>query len=202
MAVKALDRWQTRERFFEVFAVNRQIAITAKEDVCFREDILPWLKAVNEAYGEGTAEDFVMIQMVNLSEFSGATDKIAAPQARELAQIIVDSYPYLNPAEIMLFCKRFKQGRYERFYKTVDPMAILRSLKQFISERALVKERLARQAETEKRLKEDELNPPMTYEEYKALKLKNAEMGQEAIKTGADEQVPISNKTSAQTGAK
>lgn len=187
MAVKALERWQTRERFFEVFAVNRQIAITAKEDVCFREDILPWLKAVNEAYGEGAAEDFVMIQMVNLSEFSGATDKITAPQARELAQMIVDSYPYLNPAEIMLFCKRFKQGRYERFYKTVDPMAILRGLKQFIGERALAKERLVRQAATKKQLKEDELNPPMTYEEYKALKVKSAETGKGAIETGADE---------------
>lgn len=187
MAVKALDRWQTRERFFEVFSVNRQIAITAKEDVCFREDILPWLKAVNEAYGEGTAEDFVMIQMVNLSEFSGATDKIAAPQAKELAQMIVNGYPYLNPAEIMLFCKRFKQGHYERFYKTVDPMAILRSLKQFLSERTLAKERLARQAEAEKRIREDELNPPMTYEEYKALKLKSAETGQEATKTDTDE---------------
>ncbi len=190
MAVKALERWQTREKFFDVFAVSRQVAITAKEDVCFREDILPWLKAVNEAYGEGTAEDFVMIQMVNLSEFSGAMDKIAAPQARELAQMIVGDYPYLNPAEIMLFCRRFKQGNYERFYKTVDPMAILRSLKKFIEERALIKERISKAKVEENRRKEDELHPPMTYNEYKALIQKRAETAQGAQETPLGDKVP------------
>lgn len=183
MAVKALGRWHTRDRFFEVFAVSRQMAITCKEDVCYREDVLPWLKAVNEAYGDGTAEDFVTIQMVNISEFSGATDKIPPQQARELAQMIVQNYPYLNPAEVMLFCRRFKEGRYERFYRSVDPMAILRSLRQFIEERNKAKERIAKEAAADRQKAQDALDPPMTYEEYRALKAKQAA---EAHKTSVD----------------
>ncbi len=202
MAIRAAERWKTKERFFEVFHVSRQTEITRNEDVCFREDVLPWLKAINEAYGEDVAEDFVTIQIVNLSEFSGATDKIGAPQARELAQMVVNDFPYLNPAEIMLFCKRFKQGRYERFYKTVDPMAILRSLGRFVEERNVRKETLAKEARKRQQAEEDALNPPMTYEEYKSLKLKSAKTGQGAIKTNADDKLPTSNKTSAQTGAK
>ncbi len=186
MAVKALGRWETKKKFLETFHVSRQMAITAKEEVCYREDILPWLKAINEAYGSDTAEDFVTVQLVNLSEFSGATDKVPQEQARELAVMIVQNYPYLNPAEVMLFCRRFKEGRYEKFYRAVDPIAILRSLRQFVEDRNKAKARLAKETEKARQQAQDELEPPMTYAEYLAIKAKNAAETQE---TDADVQL-------------
>ena len=38
-------------------------------------------------------------------------------------------------AEIMLFCRRFKKGSYDKFYGSVDPIAIMRGLNVFCRER-------------------------------------------------------------------
>ena len=70
-------------------------------------------------YGEGLTRGWLTAQLVNLSEFSGARDKINDMQLRELVQLIISDKYFLNMAEIMLFCHRFKTGRYEKLYGTV-----------------------------------------------------------------------------------
>lgn len=68
----------------------------------------------------------------------------------------------------MLFFNRFKQGKYGRFYGTVDPLVIMTALQEFLRERsdAIVLHERERQ-----RLKRVEMNKGnVSYEEYKKLK--------------------------------
>lgn len=65
----------------------------------------------------------------------------------------MQEFYYLNAAEVMLFFRRFKLGRYGRFYGSVDPQVITRALGDFrrdrmdaISRHDAEQERLEREA--------------------------------------------------------
>lgn len=90
---------------------------------------------MNLAYGFGTAQEWLAYQITDLSEFSGARDKITDRQLDQIIQLITDDYGFLNMAEIMLFCRRFKRGLYDKFYGSVDPIAIMQGLNEFCRER-------------------------------------------------------------------
>ena len=52
-----------------------------------------------------------------------------------MVKLVLGEYGMLNVAEFMLFCRRMKLGRYGTFYGSVDPMAIMRSIRMFLRER-------------------------------------------------------------------
>ena len=118
----------------QTFHVNRQIELTQDPDRCYFSNA-PTLNAVNAIYGEGTSEEWLCYHIGNLSEFSGAKDKICDNQLDEIAELIRSDYGFLNMAEIMLFCRRFKKGQYDKFYGSVDPITIMRGLNEFCKER-------------------------------------------------------------------
>lgn len=95
----------------------------------------PSLYVVNQAYGEEIVESWIETQLYNLSEFAGCKGKIEIPQVEETARIIHSDYGFLNVAEIMLFCQKFKKCEYGKFYGAVDPMLILGALSDFVQER-------------------------------------------------------------------
>ena len=95
------------------------------------------------------------------------TDK----QVKELAAMIVANFYYLKITEIMLFCFRFKSGRYGTFYGSVSPMTIMIALNQFIRERNETLFRL--ESEERKKKLENEHRYAVSYEEYLKLKEKN-----------------------------
>ena len=90
----------------------------------------------NAAYGKGTSEEWLTYQLAELAEFAGARQKLTNATLRQTAQLIASEYWYLNLAEFMLFCRRFKTGRYGRFYGAADPLAVTCALRQFLRERA------------------------------------------------------------------
>ncbi len=92
-------------------------------------------------------------------------------QLRELVQLIISDKYFLNMAEIMLFCHRFKTGRYEKLYGTVDPMAIMRSLREFLYERNDAFHEKEQKALDEK-MRRDSLNA-VSYREYLERKMKD-----------------------------
>lgn len=96
----------------------------------------PTLGLVEAAYGNATAQSWLKIQILNLSEFAGCKDKLTLTQISETARLILDGYPHYKLTEFMLFFQRFKLCRYGKFYGAVDPMVILQALAAFNEERA------------------------------------------------------------------
>ena len=129
-----LQRWETRDSLLQTFRIDKQIELTNIPERCFFQNA-PTLWTVNLAYGFGTAQEWLAYQITDLSEFSGAKDKITDRQLDQIIQLITDDYGFLNMAEIMLFCRRFKKGSYDKFYGSVDPIAIMKGLNEFVRER-------------------------------------------------------------------
>lgn len=160
-----LQRWDTRQSLLNTFHVDRQMELTKSSARCHFTNA-PTLWTANQAYGYGTAQEWLIYQITDLSEFSGARAKLTDRQIDQVVQLITDDYGYLNMAEIMLFCRRFKSGAYDKFYGTVDPIAIMQGLAEFCKERvsAWAKREALQRAEKRER----ELHNPnnMSREEY------------------------------------
>ena len=95
----------------------------------------PTLWTVNKTYGNGTAEEWLVYQFSDLSEFAGESKKINPQQLLQISQLMVADFGYLKMAEVMLFVRRFKTGRYGTFYGNVDPLVIMDSVGRFLVER-------------------------------------------------------------------
>lgn len=174
MLTATLQRWETRDDLLQTFCIDKQIELTNIPERCFFQNA-PTLWTVNLAYGFGTAQEWLAYQITDLSEFSGAKAKITDRQLDQIIQLITDDYGFLNMAEIMLFCRRFKKGSYDKFYGSVDPIAIMQGLNVFCRER---NEAYAKRERTQQERKEwqDAHNPNiMSREEWDIIKQVQAE---------------------------
>lgn len=127
-------------------------------------DDFPTLSQI-KCLGESTPQMWLVPQLVNLSEFCGARDKLTTAQLEDLAYIIAQKYYFLKISELMLFFFQFKSGQYGRFYGTVDPLIITEALKEFCIERGKVIDRHDR--EEQQRLREQAAAEAVTWEEYR-----------------------------------
>lgn len=148
------------------YHVDKLAVITNDTESCHFGDA-PTLWDANNTYGSGTSEEWLIYQLTDLSEFTGVSKKISAPQISQMAQLIVGDYGYLKMTEVMLFLRMFKMGRYGTFYGNVDPIVIMSALGRFV-----VEERNAvlgaREREEAKKHIEAVINDPrnVSYEDY------------------------------------
>lgn len=163
---------KTKKALFNLYHVDKSVAITNDPNECYFGGA-PTLWNANLLYGNGASEEWLIYQLTDLSEFTGVSKKISAPQITQMAQLIVGDYGYLKMTEVMLFLRRFKTGRYGSFYGNVDPIVIISALGRFV-----VEERnsmlAAHELEEEKKRIEasakDKRN--ISYEEYLRMKQK------------------------------
>ena len=134
MLTATLQRWETRDSLLQTFRIAKQIELPNIPASCSSQNS-PTLWTGNLAYGFVTSKDWLAYQITDLSEFSGAKDKITDRQLDQIIQLITDDYGFLNMAEIMLFSRRFKKGSYDKFYGSVDHIAIMHGLNVFCRER-------------------------------------------------------------------
>ena len=127
-------RYGDKNRFLQTFHVNNQITYTNDEQRC-HVGTAPTLTQVSKAYGIQTTEEWLIYQIVDLSEFCKLRSKLTDTQVKQTAQLIMHAYGYLKVTEIMLYFRRFKFGQYGRFYGSVDAMIILDCIKKFCNER-------------------------------------------------------------------
>lgn len=106
---------------------------------------MPSLVTIDRAFGDGVAEAWLVVQLQDLSEFSGVKDKISRRQLDQLSQIIRDKYYYLKVSELALFFYEFKAGAYGSFYGSVDPIRITESLNMFMAHRSSMIDRYDRE---------------------------------------------------------
>lgn len=159
-----LERWNPS---LQATAASKVIA-----DLSLNRDI-PALMDVKNTYGEQTAYQWLLVQLLSLNNYAGVNNGMTDAQVSELAYLILSNYYYLNLAEIMQFIAKFKLGIYGQFYGSVDPLKITSALQSYIRDR----NRSIDDAENERKRKERERQAEenrknaVTYEEY--LKLKN-----------------------------
>ncbi len=150
------SKYGNRQQFMMTFHVDKQTELTRNEERCYF-GTAPTMGMVNTAYGKKTAQEWLTAQLADLSEFSGARDKITGRQIKQLADIIATDYHWLKISEIMLFFRKFKRGEYGKFYGAVDPLTITQGIQEFLRDRSEAwakrdqKEMEARQAEEQAR---------------------------------------------------
>lgn len=175
VAVTLQSRYGSRQQFLDTFHIDKQMKYTVNADRCYF-GTAPTMGMVNEAYGNKTAQEWLTAQLADLSEFSGARDKITARQIKQLADIIADDYHWLKVTEIMLFFRKFKRGEYGKFYGAVDPLTITTALREFLRDRNTAyfkheqEEREAREAEDRRKWLE--------WKQRTALEAKDDQKGQ------------------------
>ena len=97
----------------------------------------PTLNNVAVAYGKTAPIQWMIAQLVNLSEFCGCKDKLSGDQLEELSWLICGEFSYYKVSQFLVFFHDFKMGKYGKFYGAVDPMVITSALKEFDKERCL-----------------------------------------------------------------
>ena len=152
------------------FAPDKQATVCYSSEECFKSNSFT-LSQIDTMYGNLSSNIFLIPQLTDIAIFSNCRDVMTDKQVKELAAMIVANFYYLKITEIMLFCFRFKSGRYGTFYGSVSPMTIMIALNQFIRERNETLFRL--ESEERKKKLENEHRYAVTYEEYLKLKEKN-----------------------------
>lgn len=156
-------RYGDKNRFLQTFHINNQITYTNDEQRC-HFGTAPTLVQVSKAYGSQTTEEWLIYQIVDLSEFCKLKSKLTSTQVKQTAQLIMNAYGYLKVTEIMLYFRRFKFGQYGRFYGSVDAMIILDCIKKFCNERS---EAIHRQRKVEEeQAREQQMRGCISWEEY------------------------------------
>lgn len=160
-------RYGTFENLLLTFNPGMQRKYCANTERCFF-GTAPTLRQINEAYGKNSATACIIPHLYDISEYSGCRDKLNSRQYMELSQIISMEYHYLKITELMLFCYRFKAGRYGKFYGAVDPLVITCSLRDFIVERGVA---ISRYEQEQRELREAEIRKnAITYDQYLQMK--------------------------------
>ena len=132
-------------------------------------------EAIDQRTGE-TVKDMAVTwmesQLLAVSMFCGARDKMNEWQSKSLCTQIINEHPQLTLMEFILFCARLRSARYGKFYGSIDPAAILGSLDMFLKDR---KEDIWRRQDEEEKLRkereyETQRREAISYEEYQRLK--------------------------------
>lgn len=126
----------------------------------------PSLGIVKQTYGPNAATMWLLPQLYDLCEYTGAK-KMDAQQATMLAEVIAQEYGFLKVSELLMFFFRFKAGAYGRFYGAVDPLVITSALKEFMREREWAYQQHEAELQEQERKEQDKI-PRSTWEEYAA----------------------------------
>lgn len=161
------ERFGNIKEFMLRLSPGYQLTIGGSEEECYFGDY-PTLAEVNRIYSSKAAQAWLIPQLVNLSEFCGAKEKLSKMQQCECAELIVQEFYFLKVSELMLFFVKFKKGYYGQFYGAVDPMVIMSALRRFVIDRNIAYESKEKEDGRKQNAKEKE--NAITWEEYCTLK--------------------------------
>lgn len=134
----------------------------------------PTLTEIDMAYGDGTADNWLVAQIADLALFTGAKN-LDKYQQLQTARLISSQYYFLKITELLVFFQWMKGGKYGRFYGSVDPMQITATLRDFICDR---NDLLYQYEEEERKRKQEDYDrehPPISREEWEKIKEQRAE---------------------------
>lgn len=143
----------------------------------------PMLGVMSEAFPSRTDErtgeeikDMAVVwmqgQLIAVSMFCGAREKMNEWQSKSLCTQIINEHPTLTMMEFILFCARLRSAKYGKFYGSIDPAEILGSLDMFLKDKMhdiAKRDDELEKAHLEKEAEESRKNA-ITYEEYQRRK--------------------------------
>lgn len=148
-----VSQYGTIDNFMLTMSPSAQL--TVKEH---RHDFMvgdfPTLNNIASAYGRTAPIQWLIAQIVNLSEFCGVKDKLTGDQCEELAWLIAGEYSYYTVTQFLTFFHDFKLGRFGKFFGAVDPLVITTAIKEFDKERVRLISQQERRAEDERLMNE------------------------------------------------
>lgn len=165
-AREIVERYGSRDDLMRAFHIGEQTLHASHALRCIMGKA-PRLEAVNEAYGNGTAEEWLMIQMVDLCEFVGARDKLSPFQVKSFCRLFIKEYGWLKLTDVELFMHRLKTGEYGCFYGSVDPQQVMQRVPEFLRDRNLILDDYYQ--EEERRRREESFQNAVTWQEFHAM---------------------------------
>ena len=144
------ERYGDRGRFLQTFGVVEQQRHASAPERCVL-GTAPTLREVNEAYGQGTAEEWLLYQITDLSEFVGARDKMQPWKLKVLARKFMQDFDWFRVTDVELFMHRLKLGAYGHFYGSVDPQQLMAFITPFLKERNEIIAEAVKREERERR---------------------------------------------------
>ena len=131
MAVK--KAYPTAPDFILAINPSRQLQICTDPEKCLFGKS-PKLESLNTIYGQGTAEAWLVPEVVDACQFCGLKEMPDNYQLEKLVTIIAEKYKYLTIDQLQLFFYWFCSAKYLHFYNSFDPFVIIRSLELFIKD--------------------------------------------------------------------
>lgn len=113
---------------------NAQLAVARNRNK-FLVEKEPTLNNIATAYGRTAPIQWLIAQLINLSEFCGVKDKMSGDQCEELAWLIAGEYSYYSVSQFLVFFHDFKIGKFGKFFGSVDPLVITTALREFEKDR-------------------------------------------------------------------
>ena len=130
----------------------------------------PTLAVVRRDYGEQVAVDWLTIQLNDYQNFVGVKEenKLPIDTLKSLSAMILGRYYFLKLSELMLFLQKLKYGDYVEMYGIVDAVKILKALRLFMEDRAILIDRAEQKRKEAER--ESYARRAVSYEKYKQMK--------------------------------
>lgn len=123
------ENFGNRENFLKEFNPDKQFTYAKDEKMCFCCNA-PTIKEASVGYSPIVVESWIEIQLNDLISYLGI-EPPPLPTLTQCAKIIAQEYWFFKTSEILLFFYKFKAGHYERFYKTFDPIILMKGLHDF-----------------------------------------------------------------------
>ncbi len=95
----------------------------------------PALSSVRKLHNKPFVVEYITLWIVGLNEFLNIKTKMNPSQIQQTAEIIFNSYYYLNIADLNLIFTNIKTGIYGSLYESLDGAKILTWFNQYIQDR-------------------------------------------------------------------
>lgn len=115
-----------------VYSPSMQFELARNQEDCVVGNY-PRLVDIENQYGRNAAAKWIVPQLDSISKFTGVKVKFEPEQMAELAKAIAIEHPQMKVSEFMLFVFWFKAGHYDKFYGSIDPFVITKSLADFFN---------------------------------------------------------------------
>jgi hypothetical protein len=127
---------KTEEQFLEKYSMKNSYLVF-KECVtierCIRSEA-PKLSSMRREYSREFTVKYIQLWILSLNEFLNISKKMNKYQIEETAEMIYDSFYYLNIADLNLFFRQIKQGKYE-LYESLDGIKLMNWLNEYCDQR-------------------------------------------------------------------
>lgn len=150
-------------RFMTAMSPARQIDMAQNREDSIVGDF-PTLNNIATAYGRTAPIQWLIAQLINLSEFCGVKDKLTGDQCEELAWLLSSEYSYYKVTQFLVFFHDFKMGKFGKFYGSVDPLVITSAIRDFDNERVRIISK--HEEENERNRREEESKNAITFQRY------------------------------------